>query len=197
MNEQLKKYLKTFRQSLRGMGLEVLPPKGDGMIIARNKADRLFDEYAVYDFRKEQPDDTVKLTMMFSNMRYFVPQFSENQCKVAVEFSEEIRRYNRENGFTRGEHGEFMLVRDDMEGSMGSRIVCYYDLELSPIVLSPKYTGPDELGKMSERFSAEYNEHAKKLYGIWLELGQKSVAERNGDNDEEESEESEESEEIK
>ena len=104
MNEQLKKYLKTFRQSLRGMGLEVLPPKCDGMIIARNKADRLFDEYTVYDFRKEQPDGTVKLTMMFSNMRYFVPQFSENQCKVATEFSEEMRRYNRENDFTRGEH---------------------------------------------------------------------------------------------
>ena len=65
MNEQLKKYLKTFRQSLRGMGLEVLPPKCDGMIIARNKADRLFDEYVVYDFRKEQPDGTVSLRPFF------------------------------------------------------------------------------------------------------------------------------------
>lgn len=189
MNEQLKKYLKTFRQSLRGMGLGIMPPKGDGVIIAFKKADELFDEYVVYDFRKEQPDGTVELTMMFCNMRYLIPHFSENQYNVAAEFSEEIRRYNKENGFIRGEHGEFVLVRDDTDEREFSRIVCYYDPEFSPIVLSPKYIDPDELGKMSERFSTEYNEHAKKLYGIWLELGRKSVAERNGDNDEKESEE--------
>ena len=189
MNDQLKKYLKTFRQSLRERGFGIMPPKGDGVIIAFKKADELFDEYVVYDFRKERSDGTVELTMMFCNMRYLIPHYSENQRKVAVEFNEEMHRYNRENGFTRGEHGEFVLVRDGADDSEFSRIVCYYDPEFSPIVLSPKYIGPDELGKMSERFSAEYNEHAKKLYGIWLELGRKSVAERNGDSDEEESEE--------
>ena len=192
MNEQLKKYLKTFRQTLRETGFEIMPPKGNGMTIAYKKADELFDEFVVYDFRKERSDDTVELTMMFCNMRYFVLHYSENQRKVAAELKEEMRRYNKENGLTRGERGEFMLVGDDKESDAFSRIVCYYDLEFSPIVLSPKYISPDELAETTERFMTEYNTHAKKLHRIWLELGKKSVTEKNGDKGEDKAEGSEE-----
>ena len=181
MNEQITAYLKNFRRSLRNMGFGIFPEsKSDGMIIAERKKDGdIFNEYAVFDYRNTDEDGVVYMTMMYFSTRYMIPALTERLNKVCEQFMDAIVDYDIEHGFTGGVNGDFRLISEPDGSGKFRRITLYRDIEFSTIVLSPKYVGYDELAGMVDELISDYNEHARALYEIWLELGRRSSEEKN------------------
>lgn len=180
MDAQLAKYMKEFRRKLRAeLFDEVRLFDEDKFIANRETENDLFSEHMIFDYSRSYPDGAVKAAFMLCNMRYLMPNYNEVLKKTMDKFIDEVGKFNEEQGFTGGENGEFRIISDSGENEDFMRITFFCDIRLSPLALSPDYIGQDELVDMIGEMFDKYDENAKKLYELWLEIGRRSVADKN------------------